>query len=365
MKVLKKAKLYWELGNPFKRRIAYIGWAGHENLGDEMLLEAYKRLFAGYHFMPLFHLSPGKKALYERITGRKVFPAGCLGGGTLINRDKGYLREFARLVKECPTRFCLGTGVANPEFWATGQKDWEDDLRAWVELLRQSQFVGVRGPMGANILKEAGLPDVEVVGDSALILARESQHIAAEEKLLGVNVGTSRGNVWGTEDDVLDKLARVCKALRSKGWKILFLCVWPNDMDSITTLTKLIGIHQPEIHLITTDVEHALDVCERCTTFIGMKLHSVVTALCAGVPSIMIEYRPKCRDFMASMGLQRYSFRSDALDVDRLVNLSEWLANNRTTVQNETRKKIVEFKRRLTNGASKIKEMIRNPALTA
>ncbi len=348
------------LGNPFRTRIGYVGWTGHKNLGDEMLYQAYQRLFPDYHVLPFISLRSSRRDTYRKITGRDIFAAGCLGGGTLINRSKKRLAMFSELLDECPVCFCLGTGVANAGFWE-GRGDWQDQLSAWVDRLKQCQFVGVRGPLGAAVLKQAGLEDVEVVGDSALIFAEES-YATCEENVLGVNVGTALGNVWGTEDGMVERIALACKALRSKGWKILFLCVWPDDMDSTRALAKQIGIADPQIHLITSDVKRALDVCRRCTTFIGMKLHSVVAAICAGVPSIMIEYRPKCRDFMASMGLEEYVVRSDSIEVDHLVSLSESLASNRPAIQDKMRKRTAELKQRLTDAASKIKRTIKDRA---
>jgi len=346
------------LGNPFRTRIGYVGWTGHENLGDEMLYQAYQQLFPEYHVLPFISLRSSRRDTYRKVTGRDIFAAGCLGGGTLINRSKKRLEIFSGLLDECPVCFCLGTGVSNVGFWE-GRAVWEDQLTAWVDRLKQCQFVGVRGPIGAAALREAGLEDVEVVGDSALIFARES-YAPCEENVLGVNVGTALGNVWGTEEQMVEKIALACKALRSKGWKILFLCVWPQDMDSTHALAKRIGVADPQIHLITSDVKQALDVCGRCTAFIGMKLHSVVAAICAGVPSIMIEYRPKCRDFMASLGLEEYVIRSDNIEVDHLVSLSENLASNRPAIQDEIRKRTAEFQQRLTDAAGSIKRIIQD-----
>jgi len=346
------------LGNPFRTRIGYVGWTGHENLGDEMLYQAYQRLFPEYHVLPFISLRSSRRDTYRKLTGRDIFAAGCLGGGTLINRSRKRLQTFSGLLDECPVCFCLGTGVANAGFWE-GRAVWEDLLTAWVDRLKQCQFVGVRGPIGAAVLKQAGLEDVHVVGDSALIFAEES-YATCEENVLGVNVGTALGNVWGTEEQMIERIALACRALQSKGWKILFLCVWPDDMDGTRALAKRIGIADPRIHLITSDVKQALDVCGRCTTFIGMKLHSVVAAICAGVPSIMIEYRPKCRDFMASLDLEEYVVRSDGIEVDHLVSLSENLASNRPAIQEKIRKRTAEFKQCLTDAAGRIKRIIQD-----
>jgi polysaccharide pyruvyl transferase WcaK-like protein len=47
------------------------------------------------------------------------------------------------------------------------------------------------------------------------------------------------------------------------------------------------------------------------SVFVGTRLHSVVLATCAFVPSVMLEYRPKCRDYMLSIGQEDYVIRTD------------------------------------------------------
>jgi polysaccharide pyruvyl transferase WcaK-like protein len=44
-----------------------------------------------------------------------------------------------------------------------------------------------------------------------------------------------------------------------------------------------------------------------------MKLHSQILAICAGVPTIAVEYQPKTSDFMASIGAVSEVVRIDAL----------------------------------------------------
>ncbi len=356
MRIIRRAKRYWELGNPFRKRIAYIGWQGHDNLGDEMLFEAHQRLFSGYDILPFRPVSLDKVAQYKRITRRNVYRAGCLGGGTLIGR--GYLDKFRRMIESCPVCFAIGTGVASSEFWKS-EGLWPDEMSSWVELLGRCQFVGVRGPLSADALRDAGLADVQVVGDTALVFAKETSPADPEEKHLGINVGApGGGQLWGDQDSMLKNVAEICKVFRSRGWKAVFLCVWPPDLENTVKVAKRAGITDPEIHEIYHNVQQALDLCQRCTVFLGEKLHATVTAICAGVPSVMIEYRPKCRDFMASIGLEEYVVRSDEIEVDRTVAMLESLAANRSSVQGDMHHRVLELKTNLKSAADRIKRII-------
>ena len=59
---------------------------------------------------------------------------------------------------------------------------------------------------------------------------------------------------------------------------------------------------------------------------------SVVFAMCAHVPSLMIEYRPKCLDFMKSVGQERFTVRTDQLSGDLLEDrFDELLASPAST----------------------------------
>src|SRR4030042_2972317 len=64
-----------------KEKIAYIGWVGHDNLGDEILLEAHKKLFSEYEIIPVMN-----SKMISLIEKMHIFPykAVFLGGGTLI-----------------------------------------------------------------------------------------------------------------------------------------------------------------------------------------------------------------------------------------------------------------------------------------
>jgi polysaccharide pyruvyl transferase WcaK-like protein len=61
-----------------------------------------------------------------------------------------------------------------------------------------------------------------------------------------------------------------------------------------------------------------LDLIKQVTVFVGMKLHSVILATCAFVPSIMVEYQTKCRDYMMAVDQQQFCVRPDALNASQL-----------------------------------------------
>jgi len=96
----------------------------------------------------------------------------------------------------------------------------------------------------------------------------------------------------------------------------------------------------------------------RCSVFLGMKLHATILALCSHVPSIMLEYRPKCRDFMASVGLERYCIRTDELESQNLASLVEVASDQRPEIQQVFRAAAHAYKNKLHCLADRIRQAV-------
>ena len=66
-----------------KQKGAYIGWVGHNNLGDEILHQAHLKLFSHFDILSYESNSLIEKSLM--LINKNVYDFGILGGGTLIN----------------------------------------------------------------------------------------------------------------------------------------------------------------------------------------------------------------------------------------------------------------------------------------
>jgi polysaccharide pyruvyl transferase WcaK-like protein len=302
----------------FDRRlpVAYVGgWLGKHNLGDEALLEAYRFLFPSINFA---HFDGGRIAtqMVRRLPGLK---AGMLGGGTLIGQEEVWLDIPRRFLELRPRLVVFGTGVEEPSFWGgTGRLD------AWKPLLERCQYIGVRGPRSAELLAEVGFPGIEVVGDPVLAFAEKDIVRTHAPNSIGLNIGTSDGNVWGYETRIRDEVAALAKTAREAGWKVEWFVVWPKDME-LTRQAALASGTAQHIHVICEDHRRFIRQARELTAFVGMKLHATVLATCALTPSIMLEYRPKCRDYMQSIGQDRFTFKTDSLRAGEIWEIvREW-----------------------------------------
>lgn len=296
----------------------YLGWIGHRNLGDEALFDALGLAFAQRASL---HPVADKQPSRLRRRRRRRSDAVLLGGGTLIGGKT--LNDLER-VQHLPL-VVFGSGVLDPEFWDQ-HPERGVDLKPWIPLLDDAPFLGVRGPMSAKVLADHGLPNVEVLGDPICHFVRDQAPWQPSGRRLGINIGTALGQQWGAEQDLCLSLAKAVRSLAGTGWSIEFFVVWPDDIPATRSVMERAGVASAPVHMVYEDVHEYMDLCSGLTAFIGTKLHAVAIAMCAGVPSAMVEYRPKCRDFMASIGALEWSIRLDKADTDWFIDMAERLA---------------------------------------
>lgn len=301
-------------------KLAYVGgWLGKRNLGDEALLAATRKLFPGFDLLPF----EGDRATQYLARHSTLFRAGLLAGGTLIAQNRWWLSITESFLQFCPNLAVFGTGVEDASFWPG-----ETTVGDWVPVLRHCSFVGVRGPISAELLSSAGLENVEVVGDPVLAFAMNEINPNPIPKTIGLNIGVSDRRVWGSERQVCDQVSRLARVARESGWTVRWFAVWPKDL----RITQEAASNSGTTACITTIYEdHAkfLNRVRSMSVFVGMKLHATILATCALTPSIMLEYRPKCRDYMASIGQEDVTFKTDSFRAEEIWEVVQTCHNDR------------------------------------
>ncbi len=135
---------------PERVQVAYVGFIGHDNLGDEAVKVAIERL------MPWGEFS-------AEPTDPKLL---MIGGGTLINGRRYYLNRMLRQESAVVERAMFGTGVRSPGYW--GVTEPMDD---WFTFIDSAIFAAVRGPDSVRNLRTMGYErDLPIIGDPALSL---------------------------------------------------------------------------------------------------------------------------------------------------------------------------------------------------
>ncbi len=297
--------------------VAYLGWHGRNNLGDDAIYDAVRSQLPGATFVDMPCLP--QEMIRAAATGlNRSLRHGTqvLGGGTLIGR-----RFWRRLVKRGMARtrehgtYAIGVGVEDPVFTGRNSGSGRDELRRWAPILSEFRALSVRGPRSAELLSGIGL-DVQVAGDPALILPRPD--VAPEDGLIGVNLGFG-DDLWGHDPArVADEMAAAMRQLSSDGHRFVGILMNPEDerWTNVALRDVTAEIVSP------ADAGAAARELARCSVAIVSRLHAGILAALSETPVISLEYQPKCRDFALSIDDERSLIRTDevssAVVVDRV-----------------------------------------------
>jgi hypothetical protein len=312
---------------PSRRRIAYVGWNGHRNMGDEAIFEVSKRSFASYK---LVDAPWGSR--FDRIARHRQAPtiaAGLLGGGTTVGRYRTYRLRFERWFGAYPElpAFALGVGIVDPGFErGLDGFDAEGELRAWADVLRRFEVVTVRGPDSRRALAEVGIPS-SVVGDPALMVGPKRLP-SPREQLLGLNVGFSARASNIDWDMLLPEVIAAAKVLVDRGWRVRLTPMHDSDVALSRAVARALG-ERVELVRRWRSLPRLLHAIGECEVLVGTKLHSVVFAAAAGVPAVSLAYEPKCLDFQRSIGREPFTLRLPDIRSGSIVDLVDHLSRDR------------------------------------
>ncbi|MEA2022739.1 MAG: glycosyltransferase [Actinomycetota bacterium] len=273
--------------------IEYIGFTGQQNLGDDAMLEAIRRLM------------PWAEIGVNVSNPRAVM----LGGGTLFNSNSAYLNKVRHLDGPDMERVVFGTGVRNLDYWGVTER-----LGDWDPFLRSALSVGVRGPDSLAAMRTWGYDGpAEIIGDPALSLERPDgiEHVDGRVVLCPLHAG---GECWGRDDlAVFDAFARTIGRLKSEGRDVVMMTAHPGDDRWAIEIMRRSG--HPDLEYVAgyDDLDATLRLLASADLVIGERLHAVVLAAAVGTPFVAIEYRPKVRDFAESIDMSDFVVRTDEI----------------------------------------------------
>lgn len=323
-----------------KQNILYYGWLSHQNLGDEALFESSKRVFTQTQlikFVPLLNRIAKSQLDLMKYLRR---PQACLvGGGTLIYTPQ--ISFYQAIQAKLPLYF-FGAGVEDLQH--KGDTAVPVALaQQWNSLLESCRAVSVRGPHSQKLLEQHGYYHATLVGDPAVSLADESP-LPKSGRHIAINFGDTKGNLWGGDDQAVYNFCKhLADYLLKEGYQITLFSVFPKDTTLLKQLQQeLAGKVGLEIHYQYSN--KMMDFLRRIDLLVGQKLHAVILAHCVYTPAIMLEYRPKCRDYMASMDLELFNFRCDQLSMKDILTTLEDALINSGTYQKHLHKKIIYYK---------------------
>jgi len=252
----------------------------------------------------------------------------------------------------------IGTGVEDEALWE--RFGIMTDKEAWRRVLDRSDYLAVRGPLSKEHLQRWGVKEeIHVIGDPTIWFAKDEIAPKRGARRVGLNLGPSRGNIHGQDEMyVLEFGARLLCRLQGEGWQITLFPMLQDDVEYLRQAVKMAGINMPKMHEAFLDIEATLSALEEQDVFVGEKLHSVILAHCVYTPAIMLEYRTKCRDFMLSINREDWTYRTDYLDSDLVLERLCELYENVEQHQMHIFSQMQYWKNALRTAADNVKSII-------
>lgn len=323
-----------------KKLIAYMGWLGHRNIGDEACFYAIRNMLPDYCEVVQWDIDSWDWSIKPDLF--------IVGGGTLldINYDvRG--RSIARmLAMDVPTIF-WGTGVLQH----TGKVS-----KDVLFILNSAKFVGVRGPFSKGVLNASGFANVNMIGDPALLLSESTNKpLGLKSNKIAINVGDARKKLLGSEDYIVEHMHKLINVLLKQNFEVILFPMWVDDNKYINKLAKKVSSPKLIIRDWNESCQSLIDFFSTCRCVIGMKLHSIVLSAAANVPFISISYRDKCLDFAASLNLDSWVIPANDA---QLAEKSRTLVNLVSTYYTDITERFVSYKQRYRLEHSKVQVLV-------
>ena len=308
----------------------YVGWTGKYNLGDEVMLGALRQLM------------PWADIRTEGEAGKLLL----LGGGTLINRFT-YLKWLMHRDTPRAERAVIGTGVASPEYWGL-----REEPKRWIDWLQTCVYVGVRGPHSYDVLREWGFKgEMEVCGDSALLIERPPHAEKVPGRIVAAPAWT-KGELWGGSDEsVVGALSSATSLWLEEGREVAWLSSSPDDDGQVLKIMERVEHGVLPFVQGYSDHQAALHLIASADVVVGERLHACILAAAVGTPFVPIEYRPKLRDFAASVDAEHLVIRTDQISGQEL---NERMHEALDTDMDKLRTRVDGYRRALRAAAARI-----------
>ncbi|MDR6550265.1 polysaccharide pyruvyl transferase family protein [Paenibacillus qinlingensis] len=300
------------------KRILYLGWIGFNNIGDELMWQLFRELSWKYLSSKTYDVIPSIPGVDIRNHG--PYDTIVLGGGSLL--IPGYIDVVHQAIQKNKQVIIWGSGHDRPEYTPLDESGQTSLHLAYTgehkptsaklaEVVRQSAFCGVRGPLSQQFLQHSGvaMEKTMISGDPAFLLpspVRKKRE--GSKRVIGVNWGTAYNRIFGGSEEKVEKhLVEALRRLIWQGYDITIFPVWGPDREACERLYRKLGdTEHVKLDQRLHHYEDLIDIMQAYDLTINFKLHSNYLSAAAGVPFICLGYRFKSLDFGYSINLPEY-----------------------------------------------------------
>lgn len=315
------------------RRVLYLGWLGHANVGDDVLFEIFKRGILEYVADNALPIVVDVEAWqshkgYEQSVHQ--YDLVVLGGGSIFHIGH-WLTICLEARKHGAKIVAWGTGV---DALSKSQISLlPPATRQMVaDVLSGMDYISCRGPYTKSWLLEYYTgANVHEIGDPALNyvpLNRErvanggvTNSALKRTNTIYVNWGSSANQIFGGNELALEaELVEALKLLVQDGFKIVIIPIWVADREHCQRLADKIAHSSVQLIPNVLAADRLFGVLQQCKMAISLKLHGAILAAAAGCLPVSLAYRFKCIEFMHSIGMDEYCLPTDEVDASAIVS---------------------------------------------
>ena len=303
-------------------KVGILGWYGHNNIGDDAMLEGLQYLFSK-------HFNVKDFVVMSNTTTEKYPPFHpdlantsdlmVWGGGEIIYPHHMFvsIEPWTNLVH--PTKIIIGCGVNAP--------DYEAFLDPIKQGLQNFSYIGVRDAIAYGILNEDPVlrPKLALTLDPSMVLVEKYNIKAVFEKGTTVVVPTDRVDnrldagiihpniIERTKDKLKSKL------LEDGMTRVKLVALGKEDNDDVASCRKLEEYFHPELETELCEPKtpkETLEVMSKCERVYAYRLHGLIFAHMLNVPYGFFNYHHK-------VGRVHYTIRNRSPnDILRIIDQS-------------------------------------------
>ena len=247
--------------------------------------------------------------------------------------------------------------------------------------LSKANLIIVRDKQSQMLLEEIGISKelVLVYADSSFLLKgeklpdniyKELQLEESQPKVFHDNmvIGLALRNCKEIEQDYNEKiiqLAKIADHLITKyKARLIFLPFQiNNDLALINDIIK--NMENASVHCLEQEINPAqmLTLFSKLSLIIGMRFHAILFATMNSKPFIAIDYDPKVKNYVSSLGLSELLLNIDQLTVKNIDNKIKYIIDNRESIKSVLYTSTKQYQDKADTGIVKLKSFIRERLL--
>ena len=310
-------------------------------------------------------------SMISQIKKSSIFISG--GGGLLQDvSGKGFsiiyylgLIIIARLFKIPTVIFAQGIGPIRKRF----------NVIIINSVLKHVQLIMVRDEQSKNILESSGIKNIpiSVNPDVSFLLNKEelskeifnkynlNKTYKKEIKLTNIGIVIRDCKELRQDyDNKIMKLAEISDFLITKyKTNLIFIPFqFQNDITIIKDVINRMKLSKVKILEEELKPDELLTLIYGLSAIIGMRLHSIIFATIANKPFIAVEYDPKVKYFVDSLGLNKLLIKLDELTVKNIDNKLKYIETNQEMIISKIKTKKIQFEKDVNNNIQNLYQFI-------